>query len=328
MQRKQLLHKPTEPITVVCDMTTDELLSRMENISFQGRQLARAARIWEQAMRSDAYVMMGLAGAMTAGGMGRLVAQLIENRYIDCLVSTGANLFHDIYETLGYHHYLGSPDADDEQLCHHKIDRIYDTYADENQFEQIDRWIGTWAGDALEDRPYSTREFLYELGREVRRKAKGDYAGILSTAAQYQVPVFCPAIGDSSIGIGLAGAKKHVIFDVIADVRDTAQLIDGKDTMVLYCGGGTPKNFIQQTEVTARLLKQESSGHKYAVQFITDAPHWGGLSGCTFEEAVSWGKINPSGEKVTVFCDATIALPIVASAIITRFAGQSRREGA
>jgi deoxyhypusine synthase len=324
MKRKNFLHTPTEPITLEPDITTDELLARMENISFQGRQIARAARIWEHALQSDTFIMMGLAGAMTAGGMGRLVGQLIEKGYIDCLVSTGANLFHDIYETLGHHHYIGSPDADDEQLCRHKIDRVYDTYADENKFESIDRWIGEWAGGALEDRPYTTREFLFELGREVNRSKSSGCEGILSTAAEYQLPIYCPAIGDSSIGIGLAGAEKPVVFDVIADVRETAELVVGKETMVLYCGGGTPKNFIQQTEVTARILNQEAPGHKYAVQFITDAPHWGGLSGCTFEEAVSWGKVNPAGDNVTVFCDATIALPFVASAILTRRKGKSR----
>jgi deoxyhypusine synthase len=324
MKRKNLLHKATEPITLEPDMTTDELLARMESISFQGRQIARAARIWEQARQTGAYIMMGFAGAMTAGGMGRLVGQLIEKGYIDCLVSTGANLFHDIYETLGHHHYIGSPEADDEQLLRHKIDRIYDTYADENEFEKIDRWIGRWASGALEDRPYTTREFLYELGLEVNRCKKTEYTGILSAAAEHELPIYCPAIGDSSIGIGLAGAEKHVIFDVVADVRETAELIVGKETMVLYCGGGTPKNFIQQTEVTARILDREVTGHKYAVQFITDAPHWGGLSGCTFEEAVSWGKVNPAGEKVTVFCDATIALPIVTSALFTRLKGIPR----
>lgn len=324
MKRENLLHKATEPITVTPKMTTDELLARMENISFQGRQIARSARIWEHALRTGSFIMMGFAGAMTAGGMGRLVGQLIEKGYIDCLVSTGANLFHDIYETLGHHHYVGSPDVDDEQLLQHRIDRIYDTYADENKFEKVDSWIGEWADEALEDRPYTTREFLYELGREVNRCKKTEYNGILSAAAQCGVPIYCPAIGDSSIGIGLAGAKKHVVFDVVADVRETAELVIGKETMVLYCGGGTPKNFIQQTEVTARILDQEVNGHKYAVQFITDAPHWGGLSGCTFEEAVSWGKVNPAGDKVTVFCDATIALPIVVSAIFTRLEGKPR----
>lgn len=316
---------PTEPIDLEPGMTTDELLRRMERVSFQGRQIARAVRVWEAGLRDGAFVMMGLAGAMTAAGMRRIVSRLIELRYIDCLVSTGANLFHDAYESLGHPHYMGSPDADDEALFEAGLDRVYDTYADEREFEKIDQWIGEWATSGLESRPYTTREFLYEMGREVERRGGGRNPGILSTAARHRFPIYCPAIADSSIGIGLASAKDNFIFDLTEDVKETGRMVIGKDTMVLYCGGGTPKNFIQQTEVTAKHLGGDPPGHKYAVQFITDAPHWGGLSGCTFEEAVSWGKIDPAGEKVSVFCDTTIALPLVVSALLTRMKGRSLR---
>ena len=299
-------------------MTTDELLSRMEKISFQGRQLARAARVWEAALDGGAYVMMGLAGAMTPAGMRRLVSMLIEKQYIHCLASTGANLFHDIYESLGTPHYMGAPEADDEALFEQGFDRVYDTYADEREFERIDQWIGEWATTQLEDRPYSTREFIHELGLEVTNKSGGKNPGIVTTAAKLDVPIYCPAIADSSIGIGLASAEKNFIFDLTEDVKDSARQIMQRDTMVLFCGGGTPKNFLNQTEVTAKHMDDDPRGHKWAVQFTADAPHWGGLSGCTFDEAVSWGKIDPSGEKVTVFCDTTIALPLVASAVLTR----------
>jgi deoxyhypusine synthase len=317
---------PTEPIELEPGLSTDELLGRMEKISFQGRQIARSARVWQAALDQDAFIMMGLAGAMTAAGMRKIVSQLIELRYIDCLVSTGANLFHDVYETLGTPHYMGSPDADDERLFEQGLDRVYDTYADEREFEEIDRWIGQWANSALEKRPYTTREFLRELGSEVERRSEGKNAGILTTAAKYDLPIYCPAIADSSIGIGLASASDNFIFDLTGDVKETGRLVIDKETMVLYCGGGTPKNFIQQTEVTAKHLGGAPRGHKYAVQFITDAPHWGGLSGCTFDEAVSWGKIDPRGEKVTVFCDTTISLPLVVSALLTRRKGRSRRK--
>lgn len=316
---------PTEPIALEPGLSTDELLRRMEKISFQGRQMARSVRVWEEALDQNAFIMMGLAGAMTAAGMRKLVSLLISLRYIDCLVSTGANLFHDIYETLGTPHYMGSPDADDELLFEEGLDRVYDTYADERQFEEIDKWIGQWANSALEKRPYTTREFLHELGLEVERRCRGKNAGILTTAARHGLPIYCPAIADSSIGIGLASAPENFLFDLTGDVKETGGLVIDKETMVLYCGGGTPKNFIQQTEVTAKHLGGTPKGHKYAVQFITDAPHWGGLSGCTFEEAISWGKIDPAGEKVTVFCDTTIALPLVVSALLTRRQGRSRR---
>jgi deoxyhypusine synthase len=318
--RDDYLRHQTIPIEIEPGMTTDALLRRMEKISFQGRQLARAARVWETALESKGFVMMGLAGAMSAAGMRNIVATLIENRFIDCLVATGANLFHDVYESLGHHHYLGQPEVNDEELFEHGVDRIYDTYADEREFEKLDEWIGEWATTRLEDRPYTTREFIHELGLEIDRKSGGITPGIVTTAARNDFPVYCPAIGDSSIGLGLATRKKNFLFDIINDVRETGEMVVGRDTMVLYCGGGTPKNFIQQTEVTVKLINRETGGHKWAVQFITDSPQWGGLSGCSFSEAVSWGKIDPDGEMVTVHCDTTIALPLVASAVITRMA--------
>jgi deoxyhypusine synthase len=320
------MHHPTDPIVIEPGMTTDDLLRRMEKISFQGRQIARAANVWETALKSDGFVVMGLAGAMSAAGMRKLVAGLIEYGYIDCLVSTGANLFHDVYESFGHRHFLGSPEADDEELFSHNLDRIYDTYADEREFEQLDEWIGGWAASKLENRPYTTREFIYEMGLEVDRLTSGKNPGIVTTAARHNLPIYCPAIGDSSIGLGLAVRKEDFIFDIVEDVRETGRMVVGKDTMVMYCGGGTPKNFIQQTEVTVRLIHRETTGHKWAVQFITDSPQWGGLSGCTFSEAVSWGKIDPAGQQVTVHCDATIALPIVASAVMSRI-GTQRKSG-
>lgn len=322
--RQDYTRHPTDPIVIEPGMTTDELLRRMEKISFQGRQLARAAKVWETALQSGGFVMMGLAGAMSAAGMRNLVAGLIAHGYIDCLVATGANLFHDVYESLGHRHFLGSPEADDEELFRHKLDRIYDTYADESEFERIDEWIGRWATTALEKRPYTTREFIHELGLEVDRITEHKTPGIVTTAARNNFPIYCPAIGDSSIGLGLAVQEDDFHFDIVGDVRETGRMVVGKDTMVLYCGGGTPKNFIQQTEVTVKLINRETTGHKWAVQFITDSPHWGGLSGCSFSEAVSWGKIDPAGEQVTVHCDTTIALPIVASAVMSRV-GRRRR---
>ena len=259
---------------------------------------------------------------MTAG-MRRLVSTLMEERLVDVVVSTGANLYHDYFETAGHFHHIGSTRVDDTELREAKIDRIYDTYADEDLFFDIDKEIGAWAEASLEDRPYTTREFLALLGEEAGRRSGGEH-GILSTAAKCRVPVYCPAIGDSSIGIGLAERSRKFIFDVIGDVEETAALAAKKPSMVIYVGGGTPKNFIQQTEVTNIVNGRMLSGHKYAVQFVVDAPNWGGLSGCTFEEAVSWGKIAVDARMVSVMCDATIALPVAAAAVLTRRKGKKR----
>jgi deoxyhypusine synthase len=324
--KERFLKHPTKPLEISAGMTCSDLLSGLEKCSFQGRQLAMAAKVWAEALDEDVTVWMGLAGAMVPAGMRTVITALMEAGLIDILVSTGANLYHDLYETVGHYHYIGSPRADDIALRDAKIDRIYDTYADEDIFFDLDKHIGKWAKENLEARPYTTREFLHLLGKEADRLSKGQ-KGILSTAADLGVPVYCPAIGDSSIGIGLAEIERKVIFDVIGDVEETARLAAEKSTLVIYVGGGTPKNFIQQTEVTNIILNREVPGHQYAIQFVVDAPQWGGLSGCTFEEAVSWGKIAVDAQSVTVLCDATIALPVVATAVLTRRHGKERPGG-
>ncbi len=324
--KKKYLCRPTRPIDVKAGMTCSDLLKALEGCSFQGRQLGLAAKIWAEALDEDIFVWLGLAGAMVPAGMRKLVSMLIEKRLIDIVVSTGANLYHDYFETIGNYHHIGSAMANDTELRGAKVDRIYDTFADEESFERVDKDIGRWAERTLEDRPYTTREFMKLLGKEANRHSKGEQ-GILSTAARKGVPVYCPAIGDSSIGIGLANRKRKVMFDMIGDVEETARLSAAKPSMVIYVGGGTPKNFIQQTEITCIVQGLEMEGHKYAVQFVVDAPNWGGLSGCTFEEAVSWGKIAVDAKMVTVLCDATIALPIVSSAVLTRRKGKKRPDG-
>lgn len=322
MNKKKFLSHPTRPVEITAGMTCSDLLERLEGCSFQGRQLATAARIWADALDDDIAVWFGLAGAMVPAGMRKLVVTLMEEGLIDVIVSTGANLYHDYFETAGHFHHIGSANADDTELRDSKIDRIYDTYADEDKFFDLDKKMAAWAR-TLEDRPYTTREFLRLLGEEAGRDSKGE-KGILSTAAKLKVPVYCPAIGDSSIAIGIVKNEPRIIFDMLGDVEETADIAAAKPSMVIYVGGGTPKNFIQQTEVTNIVHGREMDGHRYAIQFVVDAPNWGGLSGCTFEEAVSWGKIAVDAKMVTVLCDATIALPIVSAAVLTRRAGKKR----
>jgi deoxyhypusine synthase len=290
----------------------------MQGISFQGRNLASAYGVWKRMLGDRTMIMMGMSGAMVPGGMRRLVVYLIKNRLIDCLVSTGANFFHDIHESLGRFHFQCSPHVDDVDLQAHLIDRMYDTLADEEEFREEDAFIGRFAATLDQSRPYTTREFLYLLGREIAKRARED--GIVTAAYKAGIPLYCPAIGDSSIGIGIAEnrylKKNRFTFDVIGDVLETAHLAgNAPSSGVVYFGGGTPKNFIQQSEVTATFIRQASDGHKYAIQIITDSPHWGGLSGCTFEEAQSWGKIAPDAGMATVHCDSTIAMPFLVSAL-------------
>lgn len=290
----------------------------MSGASFQGRNLSNAYGVWKNMLSDRTTIFLGLAGALVPAGMRKLIVHVIENRWIDCLVSTGANLFHDIHETLGRFHWQGNIHIDDCQLREAGIDRIYDTFASEEEFRQTDEYIAQFAAGLDQTREYSTREFLNLLGRNL--SADGSESGILTAAFKADVPVYCPAIGDSSIGIAVAigrhKGENSLNFDIVADVLETAEIvIQSESTGVIYIGGGTPKNFIQQTEVTASIMGEDLPGHKYAIQVITDPPHWGGLSGCTFAEAQSWGKVATDAMDATVYCDATIALPILITAL-------------
>src|SRR5687767_11705627 len=202
--KSRFLRAPVEPFTIQADAVADDLLARMEKISFQGRNLATARRIWEKMLGADCTIFLGMAGALSAGGLRLIVAHLIANRYVDCLVSTGANLYHDLHETRGRHHFIGSPVEDDAALQDARIDRIYDTYASEEEFCDNDEWIAEFA-TGLEPRAYTSREFLYKLGEHLWRETGRD--GILTAAYRANVPIFCPAISDSSIGMGLSQAR-------------------------------------------------------------------------------------------------------------------------
>jgi deoxyhypusine synthase len=318
MRKEQLLATPTRPLAIDGKKNVASLLEKMQGISFQGRNLATAYQIWRKMLGDRVMIMMGMSGAMVPAGMRRLVVYLIKNRLIDCLVSTGANFFHDMHESLGRFHFQCSPDVDDVQLQEHLIDRMYDTLADEEEFREEDAWLGRFAASLDSSRPYTTREFLNLCGKEISKRSKED--GIVTAAYKAGVPLYCPAIGDSSIGIGIAEHRSiktnNFTFDIIGDVLETAQLAgESPASGVIYFGGGTPKNFVQQSEVTAAFIRQSHSGHKYALQVVTDAPHWGGLSGCTFEEAQSWGKIAHDAHMATVHCDSTIAMPILVTAL-------------
>ncbi|HDS01615.1 MAG TPA: deoxyhypusine synthase [candidate division Zixibacteria bacterium] len=317
---KDYLSKPTTPFQVDKSSNVAGLLDNMKNISFQGRTLAQAFAVWKNMLREDTLIFMGLSGAMVPAGMREIIVYLIKNRFIDCLVSTGANLFHDAHESLGNYHYIGSQHVNDAELYEKKVDRIYDTFANENEFRKLERLIDNWAHANLDlSRAYTTREFFYRWGEYLNSIKQAD--GIVTSAYESGVPIYCPSIADSSYGIALAERFKRngkvVVFDVIGDVEETALLAArAPQTGVIYLGGGVPKNFIQQAEVTAIIhLGFDSPGHKFAIQIITDAPHWGGLSGCTFSEAESWGKINGDALTATCYCDVTIALPIIATAL-------------
>ncbi|MEM0215525.1 MAG: deoxyhypusine synthase [Archaeoglobaceae archaeon] len=303
----------TAPIEVN-NKTFADLLHSMTKTGFQGRRLGLAFEIWLEMLKEERItILMGLAGAMVPAGMRKTISWMIRNRFIDVLVSTGANLFHDIHEALGFKHYLGSDAVNDEELYREGIDRIYDVFAHEKEFNKIDFLLSEIFAE--QEGIYSSREIIEKIAEKIRKNAKED--SIVISAYEEGVPIFCPAIADSSIGIGASLANRRCIVDTIKDVEELTEIVaKSEKTGVIYIGGGVPKNFIQQTEVVARLKGYEVDGHDYAIQITTDSPYFGGLSGCTFEEGISWGKINWKSKKVQVFVDATIALPILAHGLL------------
>ena len=315
---KDLFHSRVRPFPVTGSASASELMERLGGTAFQARNLAQAARIWQRMLEDRVTILFGLAGAMVPAGMRAVLVYLIENRLIDCLVSTGANLFHDVYETLGAPHWQHSPETDDVELGRRRVNRFYDVLAPETDFSAAEEWVVSFATSLDASRPYTTREYFDLMGRALIPKAKEQ--GIITAAARHDVPIYCPALSDSVHGLALASGRlrrgQRLMFDIIGDVLETSHIaLTAEGTGVIYVGGGTPKNFIQQAEVASYIWGRELAGHKYGIQVTMDQPQWGGLSGCTFEEAQSWRKIAPEADFVTVNVEATVALPLVVSAL-------------
>lgn len=321
---KKLLRQPTVPIPVSSNKSVDELLFEMRHTAFQGRKLGEAVEVWAKMLRKRQVVIwLGLAGAMIPAGMRRVLAYIIKRRMVDVVVSTGANFYHDAFEVSGGKHYIGSANCDDRKLRKQRIDRIHDVYADEDKFYAFDRWLDKVFSEQLADNyPYSSRELLWILGKNFFDRY-GEVDSMVVTSYRKGVPLFCPALGDSSLGFSLMFANRrggrNLILNALKDVDESSRITEKSKTGVVYVGGGTPKNFIQQTAVIASYQTRHDRSHSFAIQFTTDLPVWGGLSGCTFEEAQSWGKVSANARMATCYVDATIALPIVVHALAERF---------
>jgi len=267
-------------------------------------------------------IFFGLSGAMIAGGMRRIIRDLIAFHAIDVLVSTGANLSHDLYESLGGRHYMAHGHIDDPTLRKMRIDRVYDTYADDVTFTKADEFVENFA-DSLQPGSYSSRELFQMMGERIR----DDY-GILATAAKERLPIFCPALADSSIGMALTvyrneKLKKNAPPAVYDALMDNIEIMDLKRQFpksgVIFIGGGTPKNYIQQVVPMAEISGWSVPPHSYAMQVTTDDPKFGGLSGCELPESQSWGKLDPNAEQCTVHLDATIGLPLLFTGIMEHY---------
>jgi deoxyhypusine synthase len=322
MMRRQksarYLTNPTRPIQIDRDRSVAGLLQKMEGAGFQARALADAHNLWIDMLSDNTTIFIGLSGALVPAGMRRLLSYLIKNHYVDVIVSTGANLFYDLHETLGRYHYQASRDLSDEELQEAGVGRIYDILASEHEFREADEWVGNFSNTVDHSRPYSTREFLHLLGRELAEIATED--GILTSAYKAKVPVYCPGIADSAIGVGIANSridrKNPFQFDIIQDMVETAQIIARSvSTSVIFLGGGVPKSFLQHMETAASNLKQGMRGHKYGLQISLDLPEGGVNSGRSFEEAQTWGRMAKDAKTVSVLCDPTIAVPVLVTAL-------------
>jgi len=307
------------------------LIRSYADMAFQARNLAVAADINNRMLADTGCgVILTLAGSLFSAGLKDAVALMIENNMVDAIVSTGANIVdQDFFEALGFKHYKGSPRVDDNQLRELGIDRIYDTFIDEDELRVCDMTIAEIA-DSLSPRAYSSREFIRAMGAWLDdHGVKADHS-IVHAAYRKDVPIFCPAFSDCSAGFGLVHHqwhnKEYLTIDSVADFRELTRIkIEVGETGILMIGGGVPKNFTQDVVVATEILGVEQPMHKYAVQITVADERDGALSGSTLLEACSWGKVDMVYEQM-VFSEATVALPILISDAWHRGAWRDRRE--
>jgi deoxyhypusine synthase len=315
--KKDLLKKPVKHIDIT-SFDARPIIDQMDNMSFTSRDLARATEIFNMMLKdSSCSIVLTLAGSTSAGGCMKLYADMIKYNMVDAIVSTGASIVDmDFFEALGFKHYQGSPFIDDKFLRDNYIDRIYDTYIDEESLQHCDGTIYKIA-NSLEPRAYSSREFIWEMGKYLKKNAKKKES-LIELAYDHNVPIFCPAFTDSSAGFGLVlhqvkNPKKHLTIDSIADFRELTDIkIKAGTTGLLMIGGGVPKNFVQDTVVCAEILGKEAEMHKYAVQITVADSRDGACSSSTLKEACSWGKVDTAYEQM-VFAEATSVIPLLAS---------------
>ena len=315
--KKKLLNNPVEHIDIK-SFDARKIIDGMSKMSFTSRDTARAAGIYNEMLADkDCSIFLTLAGSTSAGGCMNLYSELVKNNMVDAIVATGASIIDmDFFEALGFKHYQGSQFQDDTELRNNYIDRIYDTYIDEEELQACDKAICDVA-NTLKPKTYTSREFIKELGKYLKTHGKKKDS-LIETAYDNNVPIFCPAFTDSSAGFGLVmhqeqNPEKHMTIDSIREFRELTEIkLQSKQSGLLMIGGGVPKNFIQDTVVCAELLGKKVDMHKYAVQITVADTRDGACSSSTLKEASSWGKVDVTKEQM-VFAEATSVLPLIAS---------------
>jgi deoxyhypusine synthase len=309
------------------------VIEAMRKMSFSSRDTARAAEILNLALADDTCsVWLTLAGSTSAGGCMHVWRDMLKYGMADAVVATGAAIIDmDFFEALGFRHYQADSAVDDRDLRALYIDRIYDTYIDEEELQACDHAIKEVA-DSLEPRPYSSREFIHELGRWLASGKARKPGSLIETAFHEGAPIFCPAFTDSSAGFGLVkhqverikAGQPYLSIDAVADFRELTDVkIAAGTTGLFMVGGGVPKNFAQDTVVCAEILGLEADMHKYAVQITVADVRDGACSSSTLKEACSWGKVDVTWEQM-VFAEATTVAPLIVSDAYHRGAWKNR----
>ncbi|PIN70010.1 deoxyhypusine synthase [Candidatus Woesearchaeota archaeon CG11_big_fil_rev_8_21_14_0_20_43_8] len=293
-------------------MTVDDLVKEMGRSGVMGAgRISHASDIMEKMfVDKDCTVFLGLAGAMVPGGMKAIIIDLLKSGKVDVLVTTGANLTHDLIESLGYSHFQGTQNIDDKELNKQKVDRIYDSFMPNEVYEGMEDFFEK-NFDKLAKTKKNIKEFLWELASLL---PKSD--SILKTCYEMKIPIFCPGIADSGIGLMIWGhiaRGKNIDVNAFDDLKEILQIAwDCKRAGIIYLGGGVPKNYIQQA------MQFSPKGADYGIQITMDRPEPGGSSGAELREGISWGKMSKKGYFVDVICDVTIALPIIYASVKDR----------
>src|SRR5579859_2826900 len=322
------------PRRVRPNMTVAELIDEQFQ-AYNAARLNEAARLYAEEMlnpEKDVTIGMTMAGALTPAGLGGCVLTLMEYGFVDFIISTGANLYHDMHHALAMSLHRGDFRLDDTKLQEEGVIRIYDVLFEDKVLLDTDAFVRE-ALKSLPNRPISTAELHYHLGTQLLKVGVKPEYSVLAQAAAWNVPIYTSSPGDSSIGMNVARNAldgSQLTLDPLADVNETTAIVlNATRNGVIILGGGSPKNFYLQTQPQLwEVLGIQKGGHDYFIQITADAPHWGGLSGATPSEAVSWGKIKPDqlSSSVVIYGDSTIALPLITAYVVTKAQPRPRRE--
>jgi deoxyhypusine synthase len=329
-EKKELLSEQIKHIDIKT-FNAIPLIEAFDHMAFQSRNLANACKIYDTMLAdTECSVILCLAGSLVSAGLKNVIVDMIRHNMVDAIVSTGAIVVdQDFFEGLGFKHYRGEAQVDDTKLQKMHIDRIYDTFIDEDDLRICDMTTKKIA-DELPPRPYSSREFIYEMGRYLEKYGKNPDSFVLE-AYKHEIPIFVPAFSDCSAGFGLVfhqheRKNNYVTIDSVKDFRELTELkVKSKQTGLLMIGGGVPKNFVQDTVVAADILGIDAPMHKYAIQLTVADERDGALSGSTLKEANSWGKVDTGYEQM-VYSEATITFPLVVSYAYHKGAWRKRKQ--